>query len=370
MLYRIAILGLVLGIFAQGQQQEITRNQPLVVVQNGKYGYIDHYGKFVIEPQFYRASEFSGGFATVYVCGRQLSIDPSGKLGPYRITRDEGLMTRSRQSRVGFVDASGQFRIPPKFDEALAFSEGLAAVRIGEKWGFIDKTGALAIEPRFEQAYYFFEGVAVAEIEKRSVLINREGKLVANGFDGFGSIAEGRVPVSVGKNHGFIDFAGKVVIPLIYDRSADGFQGGMTALSKADKWGYVDRWGKVKIPFQFDEADPFYGRLAAAKMGSKTGFIDRTGKFKFLLPYSYTAGFTNDDVAHFSTKDHRFGYVNESGKVIWGPTPENPFEERVIVSIVGQEPAPEWSDEDKIKSCEGIPARTRKMIESFPPMTE
>jgi len=371
MLYRIAILGLAVGTLAHGQHQEITRNQPLVVVQRGKYGYIDHQGNFVIKPQFYWASDFSAGFATVYVCGRRLSIDPSGKLGPYRITRDEGLMTRSRQSRVGFVDSSGQFRIPPTFDEALPFSEGMAAVKVGEKWGFIDKSGAMAITPQFEQAYYFFEGVAVAEIEKRSVLINRKGEVVASGFDRFGDIAEGRVQVSVGRNDGFIDFAGKVVIPLIYDGAVYGFQGGITALSKDGKWGYVDRWGKVKIPFKFGEAGPFYGgKLAAAKVNGRTGFVDRTGKFKFLLPYSYTAGFTNGDVAHFWTEDHRFGYVNEAGKVIWGPAPENPFEERVIVSVAGQEPAPEWSEDEKIKSCEGIPASTRTIIESFPPTIE
>jgi hypothetical protein len=190
--------------------------------------------------------------------------------------------------------------------------------------------------------------------------------VVASGFDRFGDIAEGRVQVSVGRNDGFIDFAGKVVIPLIYDGAIYGFQDGITALSKDGKWGYVDRWGSVKILFQFNEAGPFYGGLAAARMGAKTGFIDRTGKFKFLLPYSQTTGFTNGDVAHFWAEDHRFGYVNESGKVIWGPTSEDPFEERISVYEAGQEPPPEWSDEEKIKSCEGIPASIRKTIESFP----
>jgi hypothetical protein len=370
MLYRFAILWLALGTLAHGQQQKITRNQPLIVVQDGKYGYIDHQGKFVIKPQFYWASDFSGGFATVYVCGRQLSIDPSGKLGPYRFPDGE-LMPRPKDGRVGFVDSSGRFTIPPAYDEALPFSEGLAAVRVGEKWGFINKNGGMAIASRFEQAYYFFEGVAVAELGKRSVLINRKGEVVASGFDRFGDIAEGRVQVSLGQNDGFIDLAGKIVVPLIYDDAASGFQGGITAVSKDGKWGYIDRLGNVKIPLQFDDAEPFYGgQLAAAKAGGKSGFIDRTGKFKFLLPYSQTAGFTNGDVAHFWTEDRRFGYVNDAGKVIWGPTPEDPFEERVTLSVAGQAPPPEWSDEEKIKSCEGIPASMRTIIESFPPTIE
>jgi len=161
------------------------------------------------------------------------------------------------------------------------------------------------------------------------------------------------------------------MVPLIYDNAIAGFEAGITALSKNGKWGFVNRWGKVKIPFQFDEVGSFHGgRLAAAKIGAKAGFIDRTGRFKFLLPYSYTAGFTDGDVAHFWTEDQRFGYVNESGKVIWGPTPENPFEERDSVSVEGQAPPPEWSDEEKIGSCAGIPESTRKRIESFPTAIE
>ena len=45
--------------------------------------------------------------------------------------------------------APGAFVIKPQFNAAYSFSEGLAAVEIGEtrpgKWGFIDKTGKVVI---------------------------------------------------------------------------------------------------------------------------------------------------------------------------------------------------------------------------------
>jgi hypothetical protein len=44
-------------------------------------------------------------------------------------------------------------RVNPQFDAAEDFSEGSAAVRIGDdqngKWGFIDKEGKFAVNPRF-----------------------------------------------------------------------------------------------------------------------------------------------------------------------------------------------------------------------------
>ncbi|MBD2085891.1 S-layer homology domain-containing protein [Trichocoleus sp. ST-U3] len=51
--------------------------------------------------------------------------------------------------------------IQPQFDEAEAFSEGLARVKIADKWGYIDKTGKLVISPQFDEADAFSEGVAL-----------------------------------------------------------------------------------------------------------------------------------------------------------------------------------------------------------------
>lgn len=45
------------------------------------------------------------------------------------------------KGKYGFVDKMGKEVIPPKFDFAFRFQEGLAPVRINGKWGVIDKTG-------------------------------------------------------------------------------------------------------------------------------------------------------------------------------------------------------------------------------------
>jgi hypothetical protein len=58
--------------------------------------------------------------------------------------------------------------IAPRFADALAFHEGLAAVRpkkttvygMGDSWGYIDKSGQYMIEPQFNEAHPFQNGVA------------------------------------------------------------------------------------------------------------------------------------------------------------------------------------------------------------------
>jgi len=352
-LLRIPVIALATCILAYGQQQRIVFDQPLLIVNDGKYGFIDHSGNVMIKPQFYWSSDFSDGFATVYVCGNLASINPSGKIQAHRLEMNSGLALRRNGSGTGYVDSSGRFQIPPKYEDGLPFSEGLAAVKMGDKWGFVDADGRLVIAPRFAAAYYFVEGVAIADLGESHVLINRTGNVVADGFDHLWSIGDGRVLVSQRQKWGFIDFGGNVRVPLIYDGARDGFQGGLTSMVKDGKWGYLDRNGGVVIPFQFGDAGPFFANsLPPAKIGKKTGFIDRSGNFKFLLPYRSSPGFVYGDVAPFWTEDGRFGYVNASGKIIWGPAAESPDH----APILG------WTEKDKLKSCDGISVTVRTLV--------
>jgi len=340
------------------------KDEPLVVVQNGKYGFIDHHGNFLVKPQFIWADDFRQGLGIVYVCGQYVSIDSAGNLLPRRIAVSGHLEPERRDNKVGFVDAEGQFKISPVFDDALPFSDGLAAVKVGEKWGFVDATGNQVIPPKFDAAYYFRDGVAVAELDSGEVLIDKTGKTVASGYKIVDLVTAGRIPASRDDKEGYLDPHGEIAIPFLYE-SVRSFSWGLAAAKQNGKWGYLDRDGRAIIPFAFDDAGPFAGGLAPAKLGSKTGFIDKSGKFSFLLPYRYAPGFlTSDkdglflaesDVSRFWTDDNKFGYVNKFGKVVWGPmegSPDHP-------PLLG------WTDEANSKSCEGIPETVRQKISTF-----
>ncbi|MDO5448534.1 MAG: WG repeat-containing protein, partial [Clostridia bacterium] len=51
---------------------------------------------------------------------------------------------------VGVKD--GKVKIEPKYEEAKAFSQGLAPVKVEGKWGFIDQSGTEIIAPTFSFA--------------------------------------------------------------------------------------------------------------------------------------------------------------------------------------------------------------------------
>ena len=72
---------------------------------------------------------------------------------------------------------TGTIVINPQFDSADAFSDGLAAVRIGDdktgKWGFIDKTGRIAINLQFDESRSFSDGLAMVRIGGKEGYIAR-----------------------------------------------------------------------------------------------------------------------------------------------------------------------------------------------------
>lgn len=90
-----------------------------------------------------------------------------------------------------------------------------------------------------------------------------------------------------------------------------------------NKWGYIDKTGRLIIPFKFDMADDFSEGLAAVEIKEKTGYIDKTGKFvippRFLSGFPFSSGMAlvvfrrfEEDKLHMN----KLGYIDKSGKLM------------------------------------------------------
>ena len=162
----------------------------------------------------------------------------------YIYTHPAELFPASQDGKFGYISKSGEMIIPPQFDRALYFSEGLARVAIDEKHGFIDKTGKIVIPLQFDWAY---------------------------------SSSEGLAPVKVGDKHGYIDKTGQVVIQPQFD-NVESFHDGFAPVQLGEKWGYIDEAGKYIAKPQFDKVWSFSGGIAPVTVGNRHGYIDGTGK--------------------------------------------------------------------------------------------
>ena len=91
-----------------------------------------------------------------------LVVTATGCSSPSKSTRVPVAVEAVTSSKTGIIV------INPQFDLANSFSDGLAAVRIGDvltgEWGFVDKTGRIVINPQFDWAGSFSDGLAAVRI--------------------------------------------------------------------------------------------------------------------------------------------------------------------------------------------------------------
>ena len=334
------------------------------------YGFIDRKGNEIIPCQYYDVSgAFSEGIAVVYKSSEEWSlIDKKGQEiasfdGQYRpgfhIGFHDGMMAifNPKDEKEGYIDKTGKVVIPAELDMMMCngpisvsfndglcrrydydsqksifidktgnkvfecegnaedFSEGLAVVsRCSSdnddfvcRSGFVDKTGFEAIPFTFKHAGRFVDGLCWAETENACGFINRDGKFELTGDyktlvldEGIEcgnsplcpTFSEGLAWVcNKDGKFGYIDKTGKVIIPFRYEACYDDeselyyqqpcydFHDGLARIcdKTTEKYGYIDREGNEVFPCQFGYAEDIKEGVAIVERDGQYGFIDAKG---------------------------------------------------------------------------------------------
>jgi len=135
--------------------------------RDGLYGYLRTDGSVAVAPTFAYATSFEDGKAAVKLAeGHWAVIDTAGnRLLELDVDRlqpggDGMLLYQDRNSGLwGYRSLTGDVSIPPRFNYAMPFNDGLAVVAIGEdylstRYGVIDRSGNWVIEPQFGYIAY------------------------------------------------------------------------------------------------------------------------------------------------------------------------------------------------------------------------
>lgn len=260
-----------------------------------KYGFIDKSGNEVVPLKYDWAGSFSEGLAMVKLDGRWSFIDKLGNEILQLSNGDgenfsEGLaMVGSRGivsfgyyfDQYGFVDRLGNEVVPLKYSSASSFREGFAHVSNFGSHGFIDKSGNTVVPLKYDSAGSFSEGLAPVNLDGRWGFIDMSGnEVVPLKYDDVWYFSEGFAPVKLNDRWGFIDRSGNEVLQqLEYDEVlpfSEGFaRVRLTDNYNEDKYGFIDKSGKLAVPLKYDWAGSFSEGLAAVYLNDKYGFISR-----------------------------------------------------------------------------------------------
>jgi hypothetical protein len=198
----------------------------------------------------------------------------------------------------GYVDREGKIIINPQFAEASAFRDGKALVKsTGEKaaYGYIDTSGKMIISPTYKLATVFNEDIAWV-------------------------VSENAAPAAINEK-------GEIKFSLEKAQSVKLFHDGLAAFSVADStgvesWGFVNTEGTVIIPNQFDAVGDYNEKKCAVQnKDGKFGYIDESGKIIINPQFNAASKFKNGYA--IVELDNKAGVIDESGKYIINPQYSN-----------------------------------------------
>ncbi len=226
-----------------------------------------------------------------------------------------------------YIDNEGKIVINPQFKNATVFRDGLALVATSgdePKYGFINEDGKYVINALYKDATVFSDGLAwvVSENAAPSAIDEKgeikftlqeaeEVRLFKDGFAAFSMVNE-----EGDEKWGFVNKTGKVVITPQF-KSVSNFSDGLCGVRNDDgKWGFINKEGTITINYQFDGANDFKNGKCIVTSSGKGGAIDKDGKYIINPQF---ADMKIDGNMFLVNQDGKWGWCDKDGKYIINP---------------------------------------------------
>ncbi len=279
-----------------------------VQAEDGLWGYADAAGRTVVTPRFEQAAAFNEGRAAVRVDGRW-----------------------------GYADTAGRLVVPVLYTEAGPFSEGRARVAVGStdrrRYGFVASDGTVVVAPTLISATAYTDGLAVVRRQAPLTAVQRifagsSAGLAALDRDGgvafelpyrdVRAFSAGLAPFRGARGQwGFLDTRGGVAIAPAFEGPGFLFSEGLARVSIGGRLGFADTTGTVVVAPAYTAAGPFSEGLAAVSVRGRWGYIDRAGR-AVIDPRFDEAGAFSEGLA-IVRQDGLYGYIDRTGAVVIAP---------------------------------------------------
>lgn len=230
-------------------------------------------------------------------------------------------------SKWGYINDKGNFVLPPKYEMARDFQEnGLAIIQLNNLTGIIDNNGYFIVKPKYETISPFSEGRATAIDDKGFKVLDESGKeITSKAYSFIGDYKEGRaVAANTNENgeylYGYLNRRGNEVIPLSYESASDFQDGKALVKLKEGSYALIDLTGKVLNSYSYPFVDDYgEGMLAYRKSNDgKWGYLDESGKILIEPQFMGTQPFV-EEKAIVNVENNHYGLIDRQGKFIIKP---------------------------------------------------
>jgi outer membrane protein assembly factor BamD (BamD/ComL family) len=334
-------------------------HEGLAIVQlEGKYGFVNKSGDLVIDAIYNDAYKMSEGHAVVEVDDKWGLINRSGEFVINPSYDDlgnlnEGLCYFSDGDLYGYFDLKGIIRLKQQYSDADDFDQGKAIVSKNGNYGLIDVFGTTTIPFKYNKLKQHYPNVYLAKFEGNWGLISdKEDTIVAFEYDFIGPMKNNRAivekeglfnyidpkgnliltdwlvtypeyrqlavfqnsyaKIKYEKGYNLIDTTGKKLFGI--DQLSLGDYGTYIAIKRGDKWGYLNKNGRLVIGYNFTAAKSFQGKFAQAGGAPLVGLINRQGEY-VVGPYFERLEQFNDTVLIAKSRG-KYGLLGTNGDTL------------------------------------------------------
>ena len=117
----LLIIMLVVSTNISNAQNKNNGEYIIPAVVNEKWGFINEYGQWIVEPKFESIDDF----------------------------KTNGLALIKQNNKYGVINTSGEIVVKPQYDNIRIVGD-LILVQINKKWGRIDKQGKIVVKPQYD----------------------------------------------------------------------------------------------------------------------------------------------------------------------------------------------------------------------------
>ena len=271
-----------------------------IVKKDGKYGVVSEKGAVILPLKYSNINSNKNGY-TVKLNQEAGLFNSEGKeiipisyhwVYTDKIDDNIPIVAELNDNNAGYINTKNEWVIPPTYQYAFAFQQGVARVKKGRNYMYINLKGEPVIQD-FDN--YVIQNYVIEPSDNTYIVgVRKECKYMVYNLNG-----------------NLLD---------TYDGFINNWSGNaIFGVKKGGKWGYIDGYGKVIVPFEYEEVNNFSEGLASVRKDGKWGYINP--KNEIVIPIEFTnkevGSFKNGGAEYYT--DRGAGLINLKGEIIAEP---------------------------------------------------
>lgn len=317
---------------------------------NGKWGYVDEYGKEVIPLIYDFALEFRNGIALVKQKQKQFFINKNNQIVSKLYSKISILKNGYSSGTIGngnsyLLDSTGKVILPhiyqsirslndkllieqenkygllnldlglfakPTYDDIKDFKNGFA-YKTGNKWGLLNKNGERATDAIYDDVFKYAENYMVVNVNKKWMLVDSLGDQISK--ESFEKVSTYSRYTQIYRNGkwGLSDTLGNILIKPQYDKIKTPDKDNLCFVKNGNFKEYVTLQNeKVFTKNQYIELQKLYNDLIIFKMYDKYGVMDINENI--IIPDTYDGIMSAGENLLEARIGNKYGLLNAKGE--------------------------------------------------------